>query len=44
MLCGRDRDGVAGNVQPKLLALLSNVGEVLQNQLPRLVTAGSKTH
>ena len=44
MLCRRDRDRVAGDVQPKLLALLSNVGEVLQYQLPRLVTAGSISH
>lgn len=40
MLCGGYRNRVASHIQPILLALLSNVGKVLQNQLPRLATAG----
>ena len=44
MLCRRNRNRVTGDIQPKLLALLGNVGEVLQDQLSRLVTAGSISH
>lgn len=44
MLCRRNRNGIAGDIQPKLLALLGNVGEVLQDQVPRLVAAGSISH
>ena len=40
MLCRGYWDRVASDIHPILLALLGNVGEVLQDQLPWLVTAG----
>lgn len=38
VLCRCHWDGVSSNVKPILLALLSNIGEVLQNLLSGLVT------
>ena len=43
VLRGGHWNRIAGNIQPILLTLLRYVGEVLQNLIPGLVTASSKT-